>query len=147
MLDPSHPITKLLQEDRRYAFEAYVFVFEALGYAQNVLEMGTESPSQKSEGSGAREDDPEAVERHVSGQELCEGARQLALERFGYMARTVLESWGVQATDDFGRLVYIMIGADLLRKADTDSIDDFHELYDFRQAFDESFRIELERRA
>ena len=40
-----------------------------------------------------------------------------------------------------------MIGADLLRKADTDSIDDFHDLYDFRQAFDESFRIELERRS
>jgi len=40
MLDPSHPILQLLQEDRRYRLEAYVFIFEALHYAQNVLQMG-----------------------------------------------------------------------------------------------------------
>ena len=63
---------------------------------------------------------------------------------FGYLARTVLESWNVRTTDDFGNLVYNMIGADLLRKAEGDSIDDFHDIYDFRQAFDEAFRIETE---
>ena len=114
----------VVAQNPRYAREAYEFVSEALAFTSQSLDK----------------------QGHVTGQELCDGARQLALERFGYMARTVLESWGVQATDDFGQLVYIMIGADLLRKADADSIDDFHDLYDFRQAFDESFRIELERR-
>jgi len=125
--DPSteDKLRDVLARHPRYAREAYEFISEALAYTSQALDK----------------------QGHVSGQELCEGARQLALERFGYLARTVLESWGVRETDDFGRLVYIMIEADLLRKADTDSIDDFHDLYDFRQGFDESFRIELEPRA
>ena len=41
MLDPA--IAKLLEEDRRYPLEAYIFVFEALHYAQNVLGMGSDS--------------------------------------------------------------------------------------------------------
>ena len=40
MIDPSHPLAKLLKKDRRYKFDAYVFVFEALTYAQKVLGMG-----------------------------------------------------------------------------------------------------------
>ncbi len=40
MLDPA--IAKLLEEDRRYPLEAYIFVFEALHYAQNVLGMGSD---------------------------------------------------------------------------------------------------------
>jgi len=46
MLDPAHPIAQLLQDDRRYTLEAYVFIFEALRYAREVLEMGAESPSE-----------------------------------------------------------------------------------------------------
>ncbi len=44
MLDPSHPIAKLLKEDRRYKIDAYAFVFEALNYAHSQLGMGTERP-------------------------------------------------------------------------------------------------------
>jgi uncharacterized repeat protein (TIGR04138 family) len=112
----------LIAADPRYPREAYEFISEALAYTGQMLDQAG----------------------HVSGQQLCEGTRRLAVERFGYMARTVLESWNVRATDDFGRLVYNMIGADLLRKADDDSIEDFHAIYDFREAFDEAFRIELE---
>jgi uncharacterized repeat protein (TIGR04138 family) len=112
----------LLKRHPQYPREAYEFVSEALAYTVRLFEQ-----------TG-----------HVSGQQLCEGARRLAIDHFGYMARTVLASWNVRATDDFGRLVYNMIEADLLRKADTDSIRDFHALYDFREAFDQSFRIELE---
>ena len=46
MLDPSHPLAQLLKKDRRYTLEAYVFLFEALHYAQNVLHMGAESPTE-----------------------------------------------------------------------------------------------------
>ncbi|MGI9429685.1 MAG: Minf_1886 family protein [Bythopirellula sp.] len=42
MLDPTHPIAELLERDDRYPFDAYVFVFEALRYAQEKLGMGTE---------------------------------------------------------------------------------------------------------
>ena len=46
MLDPA--IAKLLKEDRRYPLEAYIFVFEALHYAQNVLGLGSENVSEPS---------------------------------------------------------------------------------------------------
>ena len=44
MLDPA--IRKLLRDDRRYPWEAYVFLFESLNYAQNVLGLGVESASE-----------------------------------------------------------------------------------------------------
>ena len=75
MLDTA--IAQLLEEDRRYPLEAYVFVFEALHYAQNVLEMGAESRQRAALGHAEDEDDDEAPQRHVTGQELCEAIRQL----------------------------------------------------------------------
>ena len=33
--------------------------------------------------------------RHITGAELAEGVRQVAMERFGPLARTVLEHWGI----------------------------------------------------
>ena len=88
MLDPDHPIAQLIQEDRRYTFEAYVFIFEALHYAQNVLAMGAEHVVEPAE------EGQEQRERHVTGQELCEAIRRYALEQYGYMAKTVLEPLG-----------------------------------------------------
>ncbi|HEY0811051.1 MAG TPA: Minf_1886 family protein, partial [Longimicrobiales bacterium] len=40
--------------------------------------------------------------RHITGRELTAGVRDLALTRFGPMARTVLEHWGVHSTEDVG---------------------------------------------
>lgn len=141
MLDPAHPITNLLQEDRRYAFEAYVFVFEALGYAQNVLEMGTESPSETVEGSQQQDEEQRATERHVSGQELCEAIRRFALEQYGYMAKTVLNSWGITCTGDFGELVFNLIRIGQMRKTSHDCRQDFDDVYDFDAAFKQQFKI------
>ncbi len=45
MTDPTHPISRLLQKDRRYKFDAYVFVFEALNYAHEVLKLGSNQPA------------------------------------------------------------------------------------------------------
>lgn len=115
-------LLKVIAEDPRYPREAYEFISEALAYTSRLFDQ----------------------EGHVSGQQLCEGSRQLALERFGYLARTVLASWNVVATDDLGNLVYNMIGADLLRRAEGDSLDDFHDVYAFEEVFDRLFRIELE---
>jgi len=147
MFDPSRPIAELLKEDSRYAFEAYVFVFEALGYAQNVLEMGTELPSEpgsepeqtaKSEQPGEEE---EATERHVSGQELCEAIRQFALEQYGYMTKTVLNNWGIHRTGDFGEIVFNLIRIGQMRKTPHDRREDFEDVYDFDTAFKEEFKI------
>lgn len=141
MLDPAHPIAELLQKDRRYAFEAYVFVFEALGYAQKVLNMGTESPSEPVPNADPPRKEEEPVERHVSGQELCEAIRQFALDQYGYMARTVLNNWGIHSTSDFGEIVFNLIRIGQMRKTPNDRREDFNDVYDFDAAFQQEFKI------
>ena len=141
MLDPSHPITKLLKEDRRYAFEAYVFVFEALGYAQNVLSMGTETATEPAEQPQPESEEETATERHVSGQELCEAIRRFAIDQYGYMAKTVLNSWGIHCTGDFGEIVFNLIRIEQMRKTAHDCREDFDDVYDFDTAFQQDFRI------
>jgi len=150
MLDPSHPIAELLKEDRRYAFEAYVFVFEALSYAQNVMQMGTETSIKPPEFEPSefetlsepdRPTEEEISERHVSGQELCEAIRQFALDQFGYMAQTVLSNWGIHETGDFGEIVFNLIGIGQMRKTPNDHREDFNDVYDFEAAFKQEFRI------
>jgi uncharacterized repeat protein (TIGR04138 family) len=141
MLDPSHPIAELLQEDRRYAFEAYVFVFEALSYAQNVLELGTETASEPAATAEPTAEEGSEPERHVSGQELCEAIREFALEQYGYMAKTVLNNWGIHGTGDFGEIVFNLIRIEQMRKTPQDKREDFDNVYDFDVAFQQEFRI------
>jgi len=143
MLDQAFAIAGLLQRDRRYQRDAYVFVFEALDYAQRVLEMGTERASEPHP-LGPREGDP-GPQRHVSGQELCEAVRRYALEQFGYMAKTVLNSWGVRSTGDFGEIVFNLIRIGHMRKTPQDRREDFEDVYDFDTAFEDEFRITLPR--
>ena len=136
MSDPAQSIAQLLQEDRRYPFEAYVFIFEALRYAQNELGMGAEGPSEP-----VAEPEPEAVEHHVSGQQLCEAIRRYALEQYGYMAKTVLNRWGIHGTSDFGEIVFNLIRVGQMRKTPSDARVDFDNIYDFDTAFKQDFRI------
>ncbi|MCW5757825.1 MAG: hypothetical protein KIT54_11370 [Phycisphaeraceae bacterium] len=78
----------------------------------------------------------DAYTRHVSGQELCLGLRSYAVERYGLLARTVLRGWGVRSTEDFGKIVYAMVDAGLMRTSEQDSLDDFRGVYDFDEAFE-----------
>ena len=115
-------IEKLLQNDRRYSREAYLFVREALDYTQKRVEKKSK----------------EEV-RHVSGQELLAGIRCFALEHFGPMAQMVLNEWGVRTCQDFGELVFNMIESNLLAKTAQDSREDFKGGYDFFEAFRRPF--------
>ena len=125
MLDPA--IAKLLQEDRRYPLEAYVFVFEGLQYAQDVLGMGSEVASEQAKSE-------EGPQRHVTGQELCHAIRQFALEQYGYMAKLVLGNWGLHTTGDFGEIVFNLIRIGRMRKTPQDRREDFDDVYDFDRA-------------
>ena len=111
---------EILGRDPSYAREAYGFVLEALQFTQRRLDR----------------------ERHVTGEELLDGVRDLAREQFGFLAKTVFNAWGVRATDDFGAIVFNMVEAGLMGKQDTDTPDDFHERYDFAATFEEGFRLE-----
>lgn len=73
--------------------------------------------------------------RHVSGAELCLGLRDYAVRQFGPLAKTVLHTWKIHRTEDFGTIVFAMVEAQLLRKTDEDSIADFQDVYDFDEVF------------
>ncbi|UCG43494.1 MAG: hypothetical protein JSU73_02445, partial [candidate division WOR-3 bacterium] len=81
----------LAEKDGRFALEAYLFVYDALPVAQKL----------------------HGRERHVSGRELLDGIRVLAQERYGRMAKIVLNSWGVKATYDFGAIVFNLVNSGL----------------------------------
>ena len=120
-------LSKLLKDicgkDQRYQPGAYVFVLEALEYTARMLNR----PSR------------EGPERHISGQELLEGIRKCALEQFGPMTLTVLDTWGVKRTEDFGEIVFTLVEAGKLRKTEKDCRQDFAGGYDFFKAFSAPF--------
>ncbi len=133
MSGQQHPIIELLKRDPRYKLEAYQFVRDALAYAQRDLGMG--APLSEREQA---EPPPDA---HLTGQQLCEAIRQLALEQFGLMSRVVLRSWGITATGDFGEIVYNLIEIGLMKKSESDRREDFDHVFDFEEAFERQFKI------
>ncbi len=144
MLDPNQQLALLLKEDRRYRLDAYMFVFEALGYAQDVMGMGTESTSEPIAEIVEEDDELDGPQRHVSGQELCEAIRRFALQQYGLMAKTVLGSWGIHQTGDFGEIVFNLIRIGRMRKTPHDRREDFDDVYDFETALREEFKIQMD---
>ena len=129
MNDPDEKLTELLTSDHRYSPQAYHFVFEALKHAQGKLGRSESLPRE---------------ERHMTGQELCEGIRDLALQQFGLMTLTVFSSWGITGTSDFGQIVFNLIRSGHMKKNERDCLDDFNDVYDFEETFRKGFRIECE---
>lgn len=134
------PLPELLAKDRRYKREAYIFIFAALRYAHEVLEMGEDQASEPM--PGCHEKCEKKPERHVSGQDLCEAIRQYAVHLYGYMAKTVLNSWGLHTTGDFGEIVFNLIRAKQMRKTPQDCREDFDDVYDFEEVFCKNFQIQ-----
>jgi uncharacterized repeat protein (TIGR04138 family) len=121
--DPTQETT--LQEivDRvgLYPIEAFLFLEKGLAHSVNLVH--------------GEATDPE-VSRHITGPQLCEGLRAYAMARWGMLARTVLGRWGIQSTFDFGRIVFALVDAGHMQRTETDSIEDFRNVYDFATAFD-----------
>lgn len=127
-----HPLIALLEQDKRYKLEAYQFVRDALDYAQTVIQMPTHDTG---------ESNP-SVERHITGQQLCEAIRLYAIEQFGFLAKAVLNSWGVHSTGDFGEIVYNLIRIKQMKKSKSDRREDFDDCYPFEGAFEPDFAVE-----
>jgi uncharacterized repeat protein (TIGR04138 family) len=130
-------LEELVRRDSRYAYEAYEFVFAALGHTQKLLGRVPEETEEDVE------EEPE-ITHHVSGPELLHGIRDLALREFGLMARTVFRMWGINSTGDFGEIVFNLISANLMSKTDEDNRADFVGVYDLDQALVHGYRIELD---
>src|SRR5215813_479558 len=113
-----HPkLEELVRRDPRYPLEAYEFVFAALTHTQRLL------------GRNASPEPGQEDEHHVSGQQLLQGVRDLALREFGLLARTVFRMWGINRTDDFGELVFNLVEANLMSKTNEDDRADFRGIY------------------
>jgi len=115
-------LDNILAKDSRYQRDAYLFIREALDFTQKLIVK-----------------DNRGQVRHVTGQELLNGIRQLALQQFGPMTMTVFEEWGIKNCRDFGEIVFNMVEIGLLAKTDKDSRDDFQNGYDFVEAFQKPF--------
>ena len=116
----------ITRQDTRFDREAYYFLRDALDYT-----VKQRKKTRDGELSG-----------HVSGQQLLEGIRQYALKQFGPMVPTVFNYWRVTSGEDFGAMVYNLIGLGIFGKTDTDSIEDFKGGYSFDEAFVVPFQPE-----
>ena len=111
-----------------YPLSAFLFVQEGLRHTCDRLYRIDDLPT-------------EDESRHVSGQELCLGLRDYAIEQFGFLARTVLANWNITRTEDFGNIVFAMVEAGLLRKTEQDRYEDCQAVYDFAEVFDEAAEL------
>ncbi|MDR2707008.1 MAG: hypothetical protein LBC02_14635 [Planctomycetaceae bacterium] len=139
----------LLKHDRRYKAEAYAFVYEALNYAQNILGLGQEEKNESVseeipvKTKSAEQDNATeiALGNHITGQELCQAAREYAIVQYGFLAKMVLDSIGIRKTDDIGEIVYNLISIGQMRKTPQDSREDFNNVFDFETAFGKTYQI------
>jgi len=125
---PEKSVEEVIQADGRYPPEAYSFLHEGLARAvRKAYADGASIPGR----------------HHVTGRQMCRALRDLAAERWGMLAPTVLASWNVHATIDFGHMVYLLIGHDFMHKTEQDSIDDFADVFDLSAAFKNVDKFEL----
>ncbi len=99
--------------EQRFDERAYLFVLASLEHSQAHL----------------------TERRHITGPELANACRELALQRFGVMAGMVLDQWGLKATRDIGDIVFTLVDMGLLISQPQDSRDDFFGVYRFEEAF------------
>ena len=126
---------EIIENDSRYPMDAYQFVREALAYASDNMELQLQEFERFSDGDGP------VVERHFTGQQLCEAIRQYAVNQFGYLAKVVLRNWNIDSTSCFGDLVYNMIDAEMMKKSEKDRREHFDDVYDFDGVFETDLEI------
>ena len=131
-------LQQLVEDVGLYPPEAYEFIQKGLSFT--VQRVHGEIKEAEAAESKAAE-----VSRHISGQQLCEGLRDFALQQWGMLARTVLRRWNITSTLDFGRMVFALIEAGQMQKTDEDAVEDFKDVFEFKRAFETSYRIPAEK--
>jgi len=135
-------LARIIAGDPRYTIDAYAFILEALNHARTQkLKVKNRDRDQERLSQPARESKSPSSQStkprgsgHVTGRELCETVRRLALRQFGLLSATVLGHWGVRSTSDIGEIVYNLIAAGDLEKTPSDSRSDFDNVFDFETA-------------
>jgi uncharacterized repeat protein (TIGR04138 family) len=124
-LDFNEVVELICKEDPRYDRKAYTFLRQGLDHTVKEIKK---RDSAKGRGS-----------QHVTGAELLEGLRAFALDQFGPLAKTVLNSWGITRCGDFGEMVFNLIEYNVFSKTENDKKEEFIELYSFEDAFVKPF--------
>jgi len=109
--------TEILKKDDRYDPRAYDFVLEVIHFAST------------------------DAKGHVTGQELLDYFRDLALDAYGPLTYTVLNDWGVRCCEDVGAIVFNLYDAKRIGKTDSDSPEDFVGGFNFKHEFLDPFAV------
>lgn len=117
-------IVSIMQGEPRFQPGAYFLVRDALDFT--VDRLAKESSGEK---------------RHVTGKELLLGFRDYTVKEYGPMSATLLEDWGIEKCRNIGEIVFLFIESGVFGKQDSDTLDDFDEIYTFEEAFVEPFKI------
>jgi uncharacterized repeat protein (TIGR04138 family) len=101
----------------QYHERAYLFVLGTIEFLQSRLE----------------------ARRHISGAELAWASRDFARLQFGLLAPSVLAHWGIKRTEDIGRIVFTLVEVGLLVTQPGDAESDFEAVFEFADAFGDSY--------
>ena len=112
----------IVLKDKRYDIGAYFFLKDALDFTVKKAA-----------------DENNGEHRHVSAKELAEGFRSYALEQFGPMASTMMEEWGVTETLDIGNMVFLLIEEGVFGKQDSDTLEEFTNVFPLIKNLDSPF--------
>ena len=123
-------VENIIRRDSRFDPQAYLFLKDALDFT---LQRASETNSGRP--------------RHVSGTELIGGFRDLALQEFGPMASTIMDEWGLSETKHVGEMVFHLIEEQMFGKQESDTLADFTDVFQFRDAFELPFTPKRRRAA
>ncbi len=101
----------IVAKDSRYAPQAYALLMDVIHFL----------------GHGG--------EKHMTGGDILEEFRELALDQFGPLTYTVLTEWGVTCCEDVGEMMFNLAEGHRVHKDDDDTPEAFVGGYDFKEAF------------
>jgi uncharacterized repeat protein (TIGR04138 family) len=126
MFEDRDRLASVVSRDARYPIDAYEFVLEAIASARSRRRRARLKP--RGDKSAQKPVDP--IRKHVTGRDVCDLVKELAVEKYGFMARMMLDRWGLQTTSHIGDIVYNLIDAGELEKNEADARSDFDDVFD-----------------
>jgi uncharacterized repeat protein (TIGR04138 family) len=104
-------VKRIRNRDRRYEPEAYAMVMDSVAYAIQTI----------------------GEPRHISAAELLVHMCEFTKDRYGILAYTILDKWGLKSTGDIGAVVYALIDEGELSEQEGDSLAGFSRVFDLRE--------------
>ena len=116
-------VEAISSEHQGYDSGAYYFLKDALDFTvRRVMESN------------------DGKHRHVASSELLIGFRDLAIQEFGPMASTMMTEWGVKSCSDIGAMVFQLIEEGVFGKQDSDTLEDFSEIFPLIETLEAPFK-------